>query len=301
MEKIDNPNINKNFKYPIPIRPKPIIPEQNSFLSSVKINTFEPASTSKKIVIDLTMSDAETEDSQENEISIYPTKSTKHGKEVLKKEKSIGNSKWTDTEIIVLLKFWKDHLEEWKRGRAEVYQKIINENILPDRNLKQIRNKVGKLRDTYLQKKKKANSTGKGSVEWVWFSQMEEILSQSEAIKLDYITDSSFSNSPNISESENLNDKEKCETEEPRKKKIKTGIEGISGVIAAMVESRDRFYEKKLTLEEHECQKMFELEEKKLTQQYELEKNKLELEILHAENEKVKLELEMLKFRNNND
>ncbi|CAB4441259.1 unnamed protein product [Rhizophagus irregularis] len=301
MEKIDNPNINKNSKYPIPIRPKPTISEQNSFISSVKINTFEPASTSKKIVIDLTMSDTETEDSQENEISIYPTKSTKHGKKVLKKEKYIGNSKWADTEIIVLLKFWKDHLEEWKRGRAEVYQKIINENILPDRNLKQIRNKVGKLRDTYLQKKKKANSTGKGSVEWVWFSQMEEILSQSEAIKLDYITDSSFSNSPNISESENLNDKEKCETEEPRKKKIKTGIEGISGVIAAMIESRDRFYEKKLTLEEHECQKMFELEEKKLTQQYELEKNKLELEILHAENEKVKLELEMLKFRNNND
>ncbi|CAB5313290.1 unnamed protein product [Rhizophagus irregularis] len=301
MEKIDNPNINKNFKYPIPIRPKSTISEQNSFISSVKINTFEPASTSKKIVIDLTMSDTEAEDSQENEISTHPTKSTKYGKKVLKKEKSIGNSKWTDTEIIVLLKFWKKHLEEWKRGRAEVYQKIINENILPDRNLKQIRNKVGKLRDTYLQKKKKANSTGKGSAEWVWFSQMEEILSQSEAIKLDYITDSSFSNSPNISGSENLNDKEKCETEEPRKKKIKTGIEGISGVIAAMIESRDRFYEKKLTLEEHECQKMFELEEKKLTQQYELEKNKLELEILHAENEKVKLELEMLKFRNNND
>ncbi|CAB4480621.1 unnamed protein product [Rhizophagus irregularis] len=250
MEKIDNPNINKNFKYPIPIRPKPIISEQNSFISS---------------------SDTEAEDSQENEISTHPTKSTKYGKKVLKKEKSIGNSKWTDTEIIVLLKFWKKHLEEWRRGRAEVYQKIINENILPDRNLKQIRNK------------------------------MEEILSQSEAIKLDYITDSSFSNSPNISGSENLNDKEKCETEEPRKKKIKTGIEGISGVIAAMIESRDRFYEKKLTLEEHECQKMFELEEKKLTQQYELEKNKLELEILHAENEKVKLELEMLKFRNNKD
>ncbi|PKC61011.1 hypothetical protein RhiirA1_467179 [Rhizophagus irregularis] len=260
MEKIDNPNINKNFKYPIPIRPKPIISEQNSFISSVKINTFEPASTSKK-------NNTEAEDSQENEISTHPTKSTKYGKKVLKKEKSIGNSKWTDTEIIVLLKFWKKHLEEWRRGRAE----------------------------------KKANSTGKGSAEWVWFSQMEEILSQSEAIKLDYITDSSFSNSPNISGSENLNDKEKCETEEPRKKKIKTGIEGISGVIAAMIESRDRFYEKKLTLEEHECQKMFELEEKKLTQQYELEKNKLELEILHAENEKVKLELEMLKFRNNKD
>ncbi|CAB4403054.1 unnamed protein product [Rhizophagus irregularis] len=48
-----------------------------------------------------------------------------------------------------------------------------------------------------------------------------------------------------------------------------------------------RFYEKKLTLEEHECQKMFELEEKKLTQQYELEKIKLEIKKLRAENEKL--------------
>ncbi|CAB5194862.1 unnamed protein product [Rhizophagus irregularis] len=64
----------------------------------------------------------------------------------------------------------------------------------------------------------------------------------------------------------------------------------------------NRFYEKKLTLEEHECQKMFELEEKKLTQQYELEKIKLEIEKLRAENEKVKLgpckvEIHITKFR----
>lgn len=200
-----------------------------------------------------------------------------------------------------MLEFWKENLEEWKRGKVKVYQKIINENLLPGRNLEQIRNKVGKLREMYLQKKKKANSTGEGSVEWVWYSQMEEILSQSKAIKPDYITDSSTLDSPNISDSENSNDKENCETEEPRKKKRKTGIEGISGVIAAMGESRDKFYEKKLSLEERESQKRFELEEKKLTQQYELEKSKIEIEKLRAENEKVKLELEMLKFRKNND
>ncbi|GBB89567.1 hypothetical protein RclHR1_01630005 [Rhizophagus clarus] len=65
----------------------------------------------------------------------------------------------------------------------------------------------------YLQKKKKANSTGEGSVEWIWFSQMEEILSQSKAINLDYITNStsdspSISDSKNSNNSENLNDKE---------------------------------------------------------------------------------------------
>ncbi|POG75215.1 hypothetical protein GLOIN_2v1475573 [Rhizophagus irregularis DAOM 181602=DAOM 197198] len=55
------------------------------------------------------------------------------------------------------------------------------------------------------------------------------------------------------------------------------------------IKKSTKFYGKKLTLEEHECQKMFELEEKKLTQQYELEKSKLEIEKLRAENGKVKL------------
>ena len=176
---------------------------------------------------------------------------------------------------------------------------MINENLLPGRTLEQIRNKVGKLREMYLQKKRKANSTGEGNVEWVWYSQMEEILSQSKAINPDYITDSSTPDS--ISDDENSNDKENHETDEPQKKKRKTGVESLSGVIAAMGESRDRFYEKKLDLKERESQKRFELEEKKLIQQYELEKNKLEIERLRAENEKVKLELEMLKFRKNNE
>lgn len=187
-------------------------------------------------------------------------------------------------------------MEEWKRGKVKVYQKIVSENVLPGRTLDQIRNKVGKLREMYLQKKKKANSTGEGSVEWTWFSQMEEILSQSKAINPDYITDST-PDSPSVSDSDNSNDKENYRTDEPQKKKKKsTGIEGISGVIAAMGESRNRFYKKKLDLEERESQKRFELEEKKLIQQYELEKSKLEIERLRAKNEKVKLELEMLKI-----
>ncbi|RIA94939.1 hypothetical protein C1645_817308 [Glomus cerebriforme] len=103
---------------------------------------------------------------------------------------------------------------------------------------------------------------------------MEEILSQNKAINLDYVTDLT-SDSPSTSDSENSNNKENYKTDEPQKKKRKsTEIEDISGLIAAMGESRDRFYEKKLDLEEQR---------------------------LRAENEKIKLELEMLKFYKNNE
>src|SRR3990170_3337414 len=97
-------------------------------------------------------------------------------------------TKGTDTEIKTLFNFLEENLEEGKRGKAKVYQRIVNENLLPGRTIEQIRNKVGKLRETYLQKRKKTNSTGEGSVEWVWFSQMEEILSQSKAVNPDFIT-----------------------------------------------------------------------------------------------------------------
>ena len=118
----------------------------------------------------------------------------------------------------------------------------MNENLLPGRTLEQIRNKVGKLREMYLQKKKKANSTGEGSVEWIWYSQMKEILSQSKAINSDYIANSLILDSDN----KDSNDKENhYEVNELQKKKKKSGIKGLSGVIAAMGESRDRFYKKK--------------------------------------------------------
>ncbi|GES75522.1 hypothetical protein GLOIN_2v1869760 [Rhizophagus clarus] len=114
-------------------------------------------------------------------------KGTKRKKQILKKEvKSNNNStKWTDGKIKILLE-----------------------------------NKVKKLHKTYLQKKKKADSTGESSVKWIWFSQMEEILSQSKAINLDYITDltSDFppiSDSENSNNSENSNDKENYKADEP--------------------------------------------------------------------------------------
>jgi hypothetical protein len=84
----------------------------------------------------------------------------------LKKEVKLNNNdtKWTDMEIKILLKFWRENLEKWKREKIKVYQKILNENLLPDCTLKQVKNKVEKLCEMYLQKKKKANSTGEGNV-----------------------------------------------------------------------------------------------------------------------------------------
>ena len=184
----------------------------------------------------------------------------------------------------------------------KVYQKLVDKNLLSGQTAEQIKNKVGKLHETYLQKKKKTNSTGKNNINWVWFSKMEEILSSSKAVNSDYVVDSSLV----IDSSDNKDFKENYESK--KKKRKKSGVESLSEAIATIEELKNRFYERKLDLEERESQrkldlkekenqKRFNLEEKKLKHQYELEKHKLEIEKLYAENEKVKLELEMLNVK----
>ncbi|CAB4471263.1 unnamed protein product [Rhizophagus irregularis] len=175
-----NVDVNTNVKLHVIIRPKSTTLEQSNL--PIKIAS-EPTLTHKE-TIQTILSDNFTE----------PTK------DIFKSNDD--GIKWSDSEIKILLEFWKENLEEWKRGKVKVYQKIISENVLPGRTLDQFRNKI-------------------------WFSQMEEILSQSKAINPDYVTDST-SDSPPISDGENSDNKENYKADETRKKKRKsTGIEGM--------------------------------------------------------------------------
>ncbi|CAB4438775.1 unnamed protein product [Rhizophagus irregularis] len=184
-----NTDVNTNVKLHVTIRPESITLKQSNLPIKIASESTLTHKETTQTIIDLSDDlteptkelDAETtqEEPQKIEVSMPPIKGTKHKKQVLKKEvKSNDDAKWTDSEIKILL----------------------------ESSLDQIRNKVGTLRETYLQKKKKANSTGEGSVEWIWFSQMEEILSQSKAINPDYVTDST-SDSPPISDGKNSDNK----------------------------------------------------------------------------------------------
>ncbi len=132
----------------------------------------------------------------------------------------------------------------------------MDENLLPGRTAEQIKNKVEKLRETYLQKKKKTNSTGESNINWVWFSKMEEILSSSKAVNPDYVVDSSLV----LDSFDNEDFKENHESKKKKRKKSK--VESLSEAIATIEESKNRFYERKLDLEERESQRKLDLKEK---------------------------------------
>ena len=126
----------------------------------------------------------------------------------------------------------------------KVYQKLVNENLLSSWTVKQIKNKVGKLCETYLQKKKKINSTGEGNINWVQFFKMEEILSSNKAVNPDYVVDSSLV----LDSFDNEDFKENHESK--KKKRKKSEVKSLFEVIATIRKSKNRFYERKLDLKE---------------------------------------------------
>ncbi|PKC13535.1 hypothetical protein RhiirA5_410478 [Rhizophagus irregularis] len=175
-----NVDVNTNVKLHVIIRPKSTTLEQSNL--PIKIAS-EPTLTHKE-TIQTILSDNFTEPTKDICIYDFDAENTQEDPQ------KIEISMWSDSEIKILLEFWKENLEEWKRGKVKVYQKIISENVLPGRTLDQFRNK-------------------------------------SKAINPDYVTDST-SDSPPISDGENSDNKENYKADETRKKKRKsTGIEGM--------------------------------------------------------------------------
>jgi len=83
-------------------------------------------------------------------------------------------------------------------------------------------------------------------------------------------------------------------------------IETLSSAIILMNESKEKFFDKKLDLQNREINSKMKLEKYKIDQKMELkkieleiQKQKLEIDKLNAENTKKKLELEEIKLKNN--
>ncbi len=104
----------------------------------------------------------------------------------------------------------------------------MNENLLSDRIAEQIKNKVGKLCETYLQKKKKTNSTSEGSINWIWFFKMKEILSSNKAINPDYVID--FSLVLNSSDNEDFKENHESKKKKRKKSEVKSLFEVIATI-----------------------------------------------------------------------
>ena len=83
-------------------------------------------------------------------------------------------------------------------------------------------------------------------------------------------------------------------------------VETLSSAIILMNESKEKFFDKKLDLQNREINSKMELEKYKIDQKMELkkieleiQKQKLEIDKLNTENTKKKLELEEMKLKNN--
>jgi hypothetical protein len=99
--------------------------------------------------------------------------------------------------------------------------------------------------------------------------------------------------------------KVKEESKKISSKKHKSNVvDTLSNAIISMNESKEKFFDKKLDLQNKEIDSKMELEKYKINQKLELkkmeleiQKQKLEVDRLNAENAKKKLELEELKLK----
>ncbi|CAB4476891.1 hypothetical protein RhiirA5_429187 [Rhizophagus irregularis] len=102
-----NKDVNTNIKLHVTIRLESTTLKQSNL--PIKVIASESTLTHKEITQTIiNLSDDLTEPTKD-----LPIKGTKCKKQVLKiKVKSNDDAKWTDSEIKILLKFWKENLEE---------------------------------------------------------------------------------------------------------------------------------------------------------------------------------------------
>jgi len=212
------------------------------------------------------------------------------------------DSQWSDTEVEVLIAYLDENYKNWSSGnKSKFYQSLVDKDLLPDKNNEQIKNKLNKLRNSYLKEKKSTNKTGSAPTKWKWFDKLDEIFGRRENVSPTYLASSS-TNDTHTSD-EKVGEASPKEVGHKSKKKKNNNYEAFSDLIISMNQSKDNFLVKKIELQGKEIDSKMELERYKIDKDVELrrleleiQREKLEVEKLNAENLKKKLELESKKF-----
>src|SRR5689334_22488306 len=98
----------------------------------------------------------------------------KRGRPQTKKLAPQSDKTWSDDEIDALLHYLEENFNKWAKGKKiQFYAGVVAARILPGREELQIKNKLGKLRDKYLQEKDSVNTTGAAPSTWKWFHKMD--------------------------------------------------------------------------------------------------------------------------------
>ncbi|CAJ0874485.1 16554_t:CDS:2 [Entrophospora sp. SA101] len=102
-------------------------------------------------------------------------------KNICLKNKENKDSQWSDREVEILIAYLDENYKNWSSGnKNKFYQALIDKNLLAGKNNEQIKNKLNKLRNSYLKEKKSTNKTGSAPTKWKWFDKLDKIFALSD-------------------------------------------------------------------------------------------------------------------------
>jgi len=216
---------------------------------------------------------------------------------------------WNNAEIKTMLDYVSGNYKKWCTNKNKLYEELVKEKLLVDRDINQIKNKMNKLRKKYFDEKRECSQTGASPSTWEWYKKFDELYGHKENANPSYLSNSTTINKEIEKDSDDevlvCDVKVKEESKKISSKKHKSNaVDTLSNAIISMNESKEKFFDKKLDLQNKEIDSKMELEKYKIDQKLELkklelevQKQKLEVEKLNAENAKKKLELEELKLK----
>jgi len=222
---------------------------------------------------------------------------TSVGKSIPASAKKGGNADWDKDETEALLGYLDDNFRHWSSGKKIIfYQKAADSGQLPGRDIEQIKNKVNKLRKKYLDEKVKVNSTGAEPSKWQWYDKMDDIFGHRENVKPSCII--SATKPVEVKDSDDESDKEEISEKVVHRKKRKLNPASmLCDAIAALGESRNQVWDKKMALKDQQRKDKVEIERMKTEYEFKLKQQELDIEKIKAENEQRRLDLEMEKLR----
>src|SRR6266542_978955 len=170
---------------------------------------------------------------------------------------------WNNAEIKTMLDYVSGNYKKWCNNKNKLYEELVKEKLLTDRDISQIKNKMSKLRTKYFEEKRECSKTGASPSTWEWYNKFDELYSHKENANPSYLSNSTTINK---------------EIEKTNTKKHKSNaVDTLYNAIISMNESKEKFFVKKLDLQNKEIDSKMELEKYKIGQKLELKK--LELEV----------------------
>src|SRR6266540_4565915 len=110
---------------------------------------------------------------------------------------------WNNAEIKTMLDYVSGNYKKWCNNKNKLYEELVKEKLLTDRDISQIKNKMSKLHIKYFEEKRECSKTGASPSTWEWYNKFDELCGHKENANPSYLSNSTTINKEIEKDSDN--------------------------------------------------------------------------------------------------